>query len=141
MFALQSLLLLCFQAICVPLGGGERSCACPEGYVGDGMTCYGDVLKVSKEKISEVFLRSVRNGFPPLSLSFSLLPELTSPSTRQHSLFLLKTTETPVVPRLMCSINHWQYFPGCFTPVCPVQYSLLLGKFFRSELARPIFCH
>uniref|UniRef100_A0A8C3Q0S8 Stabilin 1 n=1 Tax=Chrysolophus pictus TaxID=9089 RepID=A0A8C3Q0S8_CHRPC len=64
-------------AMCVPLGGGERSCACPEGYVGDGMTCYGDV-----------FLRSARNGSPPFSLFFSLLPELTFPSTRQHSLFL-----------------------------------------------------
>lgn len=51
----------CLQATCVPLGGGDRSCTCPEGFIGDGMTCYGDILKVSKKQTSEVFLRLERN--------------------------------------------------------------------------------
>lgn len=60
------------QATCVPLGGGERSCVCSEGYSGDGMVCYGDILKVSEEQMSEAFLRMGELAL--LSLYFSLLP-------------------------------------------------------------------
>lgn len=64
-----SFLPLYLQATCVPLGGGERSCVCFEGYIGDGMTCYGDVLKVSEEQMTEAFLRLERTG-SVLSLLF-----------------------------------------------------------------------
>ncbi|XP_043934440.1 stabilin-1 [Protopterus annectens] len=32
------------EAECVPTGAGERNCLCPDGYSGDGMICYGDIL-------------------------------------------------------------------------------------------------
>lgn len=66
---LSNFFFLCLQATCVPLGGGERSCVCSEGYAGDGMTCYGDILKVSEEQMSEAFLRLDRTG-SALSLLF-----------------------------------------------------------------------
>lgn len=50
----------------MPLGGGERSCVCSEGYMGDGMTCYGDILKVSDK--SEILLRLERTGSALTSL-------------------------------------------------------------------------
>lgn len=66
-----SFLSLYLQATCVPLGGGERSCVCSEGYFGDGMTCYGDILKVSEGQMSEAFLRLERTG-SALTLLFSV---------------------------------------------------------------------
>lgn len=66
---LSNFFFLSLQAWCVPLGGGERSCVCSEGYFGDGMTCYGDILKVSEAQMSEAFLRLERAA---LSLLFPL---------------------------------------------------------------------
>ncbi|KAG9483804.1 hypothetical protein GDO78_009628, partial [Eleutherodactylus coqui] len=40
------------KANCTPTSGGQRTCACPDGFGGDGITCYADVMMKSEISIS-----------------------------------------------------------------------------------------
>lgn len=117
---LSNFFFLSLQASCVPLGGGERSCVCSEGYFGDGMTCYGDILKVSEYQRSEDFLRLERTG-SALSLLF---PVTWVGSFYQHQCEAqVHSKDTWVVPGLITANETIisKLLHPCAGSTCPVQ--------------------